>query len=75
MIARSETKTWSVMMDHRDVEYLIVQTANPSGYMWTVHLDTTKIRSGSSRSRGSAIFSAIREINKALGPATPSRGL
>jgi hypothetical protein len=65
-VIRSEIKAWSVVMDHRGVEYLIVQTANPSGYLWTVHFDETKTRTGVSRSRGNAIFNAIRAIDKAL---------
>jgi hypothetical protein len=54
-------------MKHRDIEYQIRQTANPTGWKWTVHMDERRTKTGESSSRGSAIFSAVRAIEKALG--------
>jgi hypothetical protein len=53
-------------MEHKGVEYLIVQTANPTGWKWTVHLDQTRIRTGISPTREGAIFQAIRTIDIAI---------
>jgi hypothetical protein len=54
-------------MKHRDIEYQIRQTANPTGWKWTVHMDGKRTKTGESSSRVSAIFSAVRAIEKALG--------
>ena len=52
-------------MEHKGIEYRIVQTANPTGFRWIAELDN-KTRTGVSLSRGNAIFNAIRAIDKAL---------
>ena len=49
-------------MEHKGVEYVIVQTANPTGWKWTVHT----MRTGTSPTREGAVFQAIRTIDKAL---------
>jgi hypothetical protein len=54
-------------MKQREIEYQILQTANPTGWKWTVHMDQRRTKTGESSSRGSAIFSAIRAIDRALG--------
>jgi len=56
-------------MEHRGFQYQVVQTANPTGWKWTVHLSEKRTKTGQCQSRGSAIFNAVRTIDKALGPA------
>jgi hypothetical protein len=53
-------------MEHKGVEYQIVQTANPAGWKWTVHLDETRLRTGISPTREGAVFQALRTIDKAI---------
>ena len=53
-------------MEHKVIEYQVVQTANPTGWRWTVQIDE-KEKSGTSLSKGNAIFSAVRSIDKQLG--------
>jgi hypothetical protein len=53
-------------MEHRGIEYRIVQTASPTGWRWTVHLDEYRLRTGTSFSKGNAIFKAVNVIDKAL---------
>jgi hypothetical protein len=53
-------------MDYKGVEYTIVQTANPSGWKWTVFLDATRTRTGISRSKADAIRDAERAIDNAI---------
>jgi hypothetical protein len=52
-------------MEHKGIEYRVVQTANPTGFRWTAELDT-KTQTGVSSSKGNAIFNAVRAIDKAL---------
>jgi len=33
-------------MEHKGFQFRVVQTANPTGYKWTVDLGTARIRSG-----------------------------
>ena len=53
-------------MEHRGIPYQVVQ-ASPSGWRWTAQLDDTRTRTGTSFSRGNAIFQAVAAIDKALG--------
>jgi hypothetical protein len=53
-------------MEHQGVEYTVVQTANPTGWKWTIVLANGKTRTGSSFSRTGAIKLAIFAINKAV---------
>jgi hypothetical protein len=46
-------------MEHHGIQYQVVQTANPTGFRWTVLLDSTRTRTGTSSSNGNAIFKAI----------------
>jgi hypothetical protein len=55
------------VMEHRGIEYQVVQTANPTGWRWTVYFDQVKDKTGTSFSKGNAIFNAVRAIDKALG--------
>jgi hypothetical protein len=56
-------------VEYRGVQYEVVQTANPTGYKWVVHLTTTRVKTGSSFSRAVAIVEAKRVIDKTV--ATP----
>jgi hypothetical protein len=53
-------------MEHKGVQFQVVQTANPTGYKWTVDLGNDRIRSGQASSRGMAIFHAVRVIDNAV---------
>jgi hypothetical protein len=53
-------------MQYRDTEYLVVQTANPTGWRWTVLVAGQPIRAGTGYNRASAIALAQRAIDKLL---------
>jgi hypothetical protein len=53
-------------MEYRGVEFHVVQTANPTGWKWTVHLKGGRTRTGDSFSRNSAMVRARFAIDKAL---------
>jgi hypothetical protein len=53
-------------MEHKGIEYQVVQTANPTGWKWTVQLPDGRIKTGVSFSRGHATFYAINAIERAL---------
>jgi hypothetical protein len=53
-------------MEYKGIEYSVVQTANPSGWKWTVVLGEKKTRTGDSWSRAAAILDAEDTINKAI---------
>jgi len=53
-------------MEHKGIQYQIVQTANPTGYKWLVHLDANRIRIGQSYSMKSAIQDAQKKIDRDL---------
>jgi hypothetical protein len=53
-------------VQYNGIEYQVVQTANPTGWKWTVQLDATRTRSGTSYSMKSAVFDAQRKIDKEL---------
>ena len=53
-------------MQYRDTEYQVVQTANPTGWKWTVRLDESRTRIGAGYSRTNAIALAQRAIDRAL---------
>jgi hypothetical protein len=59
-------------VDHKGIEYSIVQTTNPTGWKWTVFLDATRMRTGTADSRANAVLDAERAIDntvKGLGQA------
>jgi hypothetical protein len=63
------TGSWSAFcatMEHKGIPYRIVQTANPTGFTWIVELEANRTKTGFSRSRGNAIFSAARAIEQCL---------
>lgn len=53
-------------MQYKGIEYQVVLTANPTGWKWTVQLDATRTRSGTSYSMKSAVLEAQRRIDKEL---------
>jgi hypothetical protein len=53
-------------MKYKGYEYTVVQTANPTGWKWTVQLDETRTKIGSAFSRASAITFAEQTIEKAV---------
>jgi hypothetical protein len=53
-------------MEHKGIQYQVVQTANPTGFRWTVRLDENKTRTGVAPAKGRAIFQAVRFIDRAL---------
>jgi hypothetical protein len=56
-------------MEHKGVQYQVVETVNPRGWKWTVQLAEGRTISGVSFSRGHAIFYAICAIDRALNDA------
>jgi deoxyribose-phosphate aldolase len=60
----------SSTMEHRGIPYQVVQTASPTGYRWTVQLDADHVKTGTSSSKGNAIFQAVRAIDKTIGTKT-----
>ena len=60
-------------MDHKGIRYQVVQTANPSGFKWIVHLDEIRTKTGVSYSRGNAIFHAVRAIDKAVSASAKAK--
>jgi hypothetical protein len=59
-------------MEHRGIEYQVVQTTNPMGWIWTADLDG-RTRTGVSFSRANAIFNAVAAIEKALSAAPKAK--
>ena len=53
-------------MEYKGVQYQVVQTANPNGFRWTVLLDENRSRTGVARAKGTAIFHAVRFIDRAV---------
>jgi hypothetical protein len=51
-------------MEHKGIQYQVVQTASPTGWKWTVEMDDNRIKTGTSFSRGNAIFQAVSAIDK-----------
>ena len=49
-------------MQHKGVQYQVVETANPSGWKWTVELDEGRTKTGVSCSRAHAALYAINAI-------------
>jgi hypothetical protein len=53
-------------MEHKGIEYQIVQTAHPTGWRWIVYLHDGQTKMGVSSSRQYAIYDATNAIEKAL---------
>jgi hypothetical protein len=57
-------------MQHKGVQYQVVETANLTGWIWTVQLAEARTKTGVSYSRGHAIFYDINAIELILKCAT-----
>ena len=56
-------------MQHKGINFTVVQTANPTGWRWTVELPPPlKPRTGETSTRASAVRRALAVINKSLEP-------
>ena len=53
-------------MEHKGIEYQVVQTSNPTGWKWTAFLDANRTRTGVAISRANAVLDAERAIDKAM---------
>jgi hypothetical protein len=54
-------------MEHKGTTYTIVQTANPTGWRWTVELaPPRRNRTGEARSRKAALAKALSVIDDLL---------
>ena len=52
-------------INYKGLDILVVQTANPTGFKWTVQFDANRVRTGDSCSRDAAILDAKRAVDKA----------
>jgi hypothetical protein len=53
-------------MEYKGFKYTVVQTANPTGWKWTVWLDEGRSKMGNAFSRASAITFAQHAIEKII---------
>jgi hypothetical protein len=53
-------------MEYRGKHYTIVQGIGPDAWKWAVHLDERTVKSGTARTRQSAVTTAVWTIDKAL---------
>jgi len=53
-------------MEHKGLQYSIVQTSSPTGWKWTVRLDDGRTRTGIAPNRAVAILLAELRIEKAV---------
>jgi hypothetical protein len=53
-------------MQHKGVQYQVIQTANLTSWQWTVQLAEGRTKTGVSYSRGHAILYAINAIELTL---------
>jgi hypothetical protein len=60
-------------MEHKGIEYQVVQTASPTGWRWTIHLDDGRTKTGVSHSKSVAILDAEKAIGKALSAAPKAK--
>jgi hypothetical protein len=57
-----------MVMDHKGVEFEIVQTANPCCWKWTAFVDAIRMRTGVALTRADAVLDAELAIENALKP-------
>jgi len=53
-------------MEHNGITYGVVQTANPTGWKWTIYIAGRRPKSGTGLNRPIAIRLAEIAINKAI---------
>jgi len=51
-------------MEYRGSEYVVVQTANPTGWKWIVNIDGKRIKTGRGLNRALAIVCAEKIIDE-----------
>jgi hypothetical protein len=54
------------IMEHKGISYRVVQTANPTGWRWTIELPGKAPKSGQATSRARAVRMAETAIDKAI---------
>ena len=60
-------------MEYKGIQYQVVQTANPTGWKWTVSFEVKRTKTGSGYDRNHAIGLAQRAIDKVKkGSVAPS---
>ena len=53
-------------MEHKAIQFEVVQTTNPCCWKWIVFLDATRTRTGVALTRADAVLDAELAIEKAL---------
>jgi hypothetical protein len=53
-------------MEHSGIPYSVVQTANPTGWKWTIYIPGKRPKSGMALNRPTAIRLAETAIDKAI---------
>jgi len=53
-------------MEHNGIPFSVVQTANPTGWRWTIHIPGKRHKSGTAVHRAIAISVAKIAIEKAI---------
>src|SRR5436853_7787732 len=53
-------------MKHNGVRYRVMQTANPTGWKWSVELAAGRKKTGANSTRESAILDAVLVIDKVI---------
>ena len=53
-------------MDHKTIQFEVVQATNPCCWKWIVFLDATRMRTGIALTRADAVLDAELAIEKAL---------
>jgi len=62
-------------MEHKTMQFEVVQTTNPCCWKWIVFLDATRMRTGISLTRADAVLDAELAIEKAVGGSREQRAL
>jgi hypothetical protein len=69
LCARHSTAICLFIMEHKGIEFTVVQAANPLGWIWTVHLPGNLEKTGRSRNRPLAVARAQAVIDDAVANA------
>jgi hypothetical protein len=62
----SKTSFEETAMEHKGVQFEVIQTTHPCGWKWTAFLDAMRIRTGIALTRADAVLDAELAIEKAL---------
>jgi hypothetical protein len=63
--------SFSASMEYKGIEYRILQTANPTGFKWTVMIGENRTRTGISHTMKDAVRAAERKIDEHLKERRP----